>query len=94
MFQYNRVFMFFSDNKSLIAVSYLFGDNYWSRFGPLLLSDIAVYVVPYIVGTYLGIGRKFMFAYTVVGIVIDIVISIQMIKMKQKREIVSTLKGK
>ena len=94
MFQYNRVFMFFSDNKSHIAVSYLFGDNYWSRFGPLLLSDTAVYVVPYIVGTYLGIGKIFMFSYIVVGIVIDIVISIQMIKLKQKREVVSTLKGK
>lgn len=94
MFQYNRVFMFFSDNKSHLAVSYLFGDNYWSRYGPLLLTDVAVYIIPYIVGTYIGIDKKFMFVYIVAGIVIDLVISIQMIKLNQKREIVATLKGK
>lgn len=94
IFQYQTVFVYFSENKDEIAVNYLFGKTYMQRYGLLILNSIIVYFVPLSIGIgFLKIHYKFMLMYVLFGIILDFIVSTIMIRSFEKKKTLSVLKG-
>lgn len=94
IFQYQSVFVYFSENKDKVALNYLFGKTYIEGYGVFMFNNILVYIVPLLIGIiFLEIHYKFMFIYILFGILIDIIVATIMIRSFEKNKILSVLKG-
>ena len=94
IFQYQTVFVYFSENKDEIAVNYLFGKTYFQRYGFLILNSIVLYIVPLLIGIrFLGVHYSFMLMYIFFGILLDLLVSTGMIRTFEKKKTLSVLKG-
>lgn len=94
IFQYQTIFVYFSENKDEIAVNYLFGKTYLQRYGALILASITIYILPLFIGIkFMKIDYKFMLMYIMFGIILDLIVSTVMIRSFEKKKTLSVLKG-
>ena len=94
IFQFQTVFVYFSESKDEVALNYLFGKTYFQRYGFLILNSSLVYIVPLLVGiSMLKISYKFMLLYVLFGIILDFIVSTVMIRSFEKKKTLSVLKG-
>lgn len=94
IFQYQIVYVYFSESKEEIAVNYLFGKTYLQRYGLLILKSIVIYIAPLIIGmVVLRIQYKYMLLYISFGLVLDLIVSTIMIRSFEKKRTLSVLKG-
>ena len=94
IFQFQTVFVYFSESKDEVALNYLFGKTYFQRYGFLILNSSLAYIVPLLVGiSMLKVNYKFMLLYVLFGIILDFIVSTVMIRSFEKKKTLSVLKG-
>ena len=94
IFQFQTVFVYFSESKDEVALNYLFGKTYFQRYGFLILNSSLVYSVPLLVGIgLLKVNFKSMLLYVAFGIILDFIVSTIMIRSFEKKKTLSVLKG-
>ena len=94
IFQYEVVFVYFEENKQELSIYYLMGKNYLQSYFVLLFGNMFSYFIPLTVGvSILGKTISETVPFVVVGGLVELLISIIMIRYFERKKLVSTLKG-
>lgn len=93
-FMYQNMYLYFTENKTLIAIDYLSGKSFLQRYSSYISNQIFVYTFIFAIGYWvLHLDIIFLFIFSICSILIQMMMMKWMVVKFERNHIVKILKG-